>query len=271
MPRQIRVSPDGKYLLVQIESGIDILNRRPLVTRTWIYAPDALPARLSADSETLILATPSLAITRWNLAGNRREDERILKKQDGLCLASELSPHGDLAACLDPLLALEYRTDTGEQVFGEQVFTDQEKLAAGLMSVGLIPRNEGTAYAEPFGYGISYTRELLAERGIFFGARFVFSPDAHFLLMLDRSHKSAVCVDVSARRKIGCPGVIKDHWNATVCFLAPNQIAVLDPDNPEKSQITDFHRTSTALFSVSEEMEVSFAQPRERKLCPSRD
>jgi len=241
MPHQIRFSSDGKYLLVQLESGIYILSRHPLELRTWIYAPDVLPAKFSADSESLIFATRNLAITRWSLAANRKEEGRTLKKPDGLCLVSELSPHGDFAACLDPSLALElYRTDTGEQVFGGQVFTDQEKLEAGLVSVGLIHRNEGTAYSEMFGYGISYTRELLAERGIFFGPRFLFSPDSRFLLMLDRLHRSVVCVDVSATRKIGCPGIVKDHLKATICFIAPNQVAVLDPDNPEKSQIVEF-------------------------------
>ncbi len=240
LPSQVRFSSDGDYLLVQLESGIYILNRRPLEVRTWIHAPDILSARFSADSKTLILATRSLAITRWNLADNQRVDERILKKPDDLCIASELSPNGDLAVCLDPSLALElYRTDTGERVLGEQVFTDQAKLAAGLVSVGLIPRNQGTPYAEPFGYGVSYRLELLAEREVLFGPRFIFSPDAHFLLMLDRPHRSAVCVDVGARRKIGCPGIIKDHWNATVCFVERNEIAVVDPDNPEESQIAE--------------------------------
>jgi hypothetical protein len=239
VPHQVRFSSDGKYLLVQVESGIYILNRHPLEIRTWIYAPDVLAARFSVDSETLIVATRRLATTRWSLADNRKVDERILRTQDG-CLASELSPRGDLAACLDPSLALElYRTDTGEQFFGEQVIADQDKMAAGLASIGLIPRNEGTAYAEPFGYGISDALRPLADRGVF-GARFLFSPDAHFLLMLDRQHRSAVCIDVTARRKIGCPRIIKDHLNATICFVAPNEIAVLDPDNPEKSQIAEF-------------------------------
>jgi WD40 repeat protein len=240
-PQQVRFSSDGKYLLVQLESGIYVVNRHPLEAHSWIYAPDVLPARFSQDSETLILATRNLAITRWNVAAKQGEGERTVKQRDGLCLASELSPHGDFAACLDPSLALElYRTNTGEQIFGEQVFTEQEKLEAGLVSVGLIHRNLGTAYSEMFGYGISYTRELLAERGSSFGPHFVFSPDAHFLLMLDRPHRTTVCVDVNAHRKIGCPGIIKNHWNATICFVAPSQIAVLDPDNPEKSQIAEF-------------------------------
>ncbi len=80
LPSQVRFSSDGDYLLVQLESGIYILNRRPLEVRTWIHAPDVLSARFSADSKTLILATRSLAITRWNLADNQRVDERILKK-----------------------------------------------------------------------------------------------------------------------------------------------------------------------------------------------
>src|SRR6266436_175604 len=239
VPHQVRFSSDGKYLLVQVESGIYILNRHPLEMRTWIYAPDVLAARFSADSETLIVATRSLATTRWNLADNRKVDERILKKRGG-CLASGLSPHGDLAACLDPSLVLElYRTDTGERILGQQVLTEQERLAAGIVSTGIIPRNEGSAYAMPFGYGFFYTLEDLANREIF-GARFLFSPDSHFILMLDRAHRTAVCVDSTARRKVRCPGIIKDHWNATICFVAPNQIAVLDPGNPEKSQILEF-------------------------------
>src|ERR1700756_2303821 len=116
MPLQVRFSSDGNYLLVQLESGIYILKRHPLEIQTWIYAPDVLPARFSADSKALIVAKRGLATTQWSLAENRKLDERILKTQDG-CLASELSPHGDLAACLDPSLALKlYRTETGEQV-----------------------------------------------------------------------------------------------------------------------------------------------------------
>jgi WD40 repeat protein len=247
MPHQIRFSPDGKYLLVQLESGIYVLNRRPLETQTWIYAPDILPARFSADSKTLVLATRSLVITRWNLADNRKLDERILKAQDG-CLGSELSLDGELAACLDPSLVLElYKTDTGERVFAEPAFTDQEKTAAGIEFVPrtegnayaeFVPRNEGTAYAEPLGYRGVNTLEDLADRELF-GVRFLFSPDTRFLV-LNRLHRSTVCVDVNARRKISCPGIIKNRWNATICFVTPDQIVVLDPDDPKKSQIAEF-------------------------------
>lgn len=247
MPQQIRFSSDGKYLLVQLESGIYILNRHPLEIRTWIYAPDILPARFSADSKTLVLATRSLVITRWDLSDNRKLDERVLRTRDG-CLGSELSIDGELAACLDTSLALElYKTDTGERVFAEPAFTEQEKMAPGIAFVPrtegnsfaeFVPRNEGTAYAEPLGYRGVNTLEDLADRELF-GVRFLFSPDTRFLV-LDRLQRSTVCVDVNARRKISCPGIIKNHRNATICFVAPDQIAVLDPDKPEKSQIAEF-------------------------------
>lgn len=241
MRSRVRFSSDGEYLFVQLESGIYLLNRHPLEIKAWIHAPDILPARFSEDSKTLVLATRSLAITRWNLADNRRLDERILKTQDG-CLGSELSLHGELAACLDPSLALElYKTDTGERVFVGSAFSDQEKMAPGIVSTfEIVPRSEGTtAYAEPLGYYGVPTLKVLADRELF-GVRFLFSPEARFLLMLNRVHRSMVCVDVNARRKIGCPAILKDRWNATIFFVAPDQIAVLDPDDPEKSQIAEF-------------------------------
>ena len=257
VPQRVRFSPDGRYLIVQIESGIYILNRLPLEIQTWIQAPEVLAARFSADSKTLILATRRLATTRWNLVDNHIADERILNTQDG-CLASELSPHGELAVCLDPSFVLElYRTDTGERILRQQIFTEQERLAAGIVSTGLIPRNEGTVYAEPFGYGFFHALKDLADRGVF-GARFLFSPDSHFILMLDRAHRRAVCVDVNARRKIGCTRIIKDHWNATISFVAPNQIAVLDPVNPEKSEILEF---PSGQFVAKLHLAADFATP----------
>ncbi len=230
--RQIRFSSDGRFLLVHVESGIYILGRDPLEMRAWIYAPEILPARFSADSRMLILASRNLEITWWSLTDNRRIDQKILNVHDG-CLVSELSANGELAACLDPALVLEiYRTDTGEQIVAERVMPDR------LTSAGIIPRNEGTAYAEPFGYGISDTLKPLADRELF-GSQFLFSPDGHFLLLID-PHRSAACIDISARRKIDCPGTVKSHLNAAMCFVSPNEIAILGQHEPEKSQIITF-------------------------------
>src|SRR5258706_14952607 len=109
----------------------------------------------------LILASRNLEITWWSLTDNRRIDQKILNVHDG-CLVSELSANGELAACLDPSIVLEiYRTDTGEQIVAERVMHDR------LTSAGIIPRNEGTAYAEPFGYGVSDTLKPLADRELF--------------------------------------------------------------------------------------------------------
>ena len=230
--RQIRFSSDGRFLLVQVESGIYILDRDPLEMRAWIYAPETLLARFSPDSRTLILASRSLEITWWSLTNNREIGQKTLNVHDG-CLASELSANGELAACLDPALMLEiYRTDTAEQILAERVMPDR------VTAVGIIPRNEDAAYAEPFGYGISDTLKPLADRELF-GSQFLFSPDGHFLLLID-PNRSAACIDISAKRKIDCPGSVKSHLNAALSFISPNEVAILDQHEREESQIISF-------------------------------
>ena len=226
----IRFSGDGNFLVVQVESGVYILSREPLTVLTWIHAPDILRARVSTDSRTLVLATRDLALTRWSLADNREIDEKNAIVHDG-CLTSELSPNGELGACLDPGLMLRvYRTDTGEQILGE-------RHNSAVPLVGINPRSDGTAYAEPFGYGIAYTLGQLSDRNLF-GSRFIFSPDNHYLLLQD--HGSTTCIDLMERRKFGCPGVIEKHGNAPVCFISSSEIATFDRHDPDKSEISTF-------------------------------
>src|ERR1700722_8069014 len=50
-----------------------------------------------------------------------------------------------------------------------------------------------------------------------------------------------LCALISRRdEKLAAPESLRTIGNAAICFPAPNQIAVLDPDNPEKSQIVEF-------------------------------
>jgi hypothetical protein len=231
--RHMRFSGNGKFLIVQVESGIYILSREPLTVRAWIYAPEILTARFSADSLTVVFATRNLEITRWSVTENRKIDQKSLKAQDG-CLTSELSPNGELGTCLDPGLTLQvYRTDTGEQIFAERHNT------AVPTSIGINPRNDGTAYAEPFGYGISYSLEQLAGRDLF-GSQFLFSPDNHYLLL--QEHGSIACFDLKERQNVGCPGLLEKHVTAPICFISSTEIATFDRHDPDKSEVIGFPR-----------------------------
>src|SRR6516164_5423494 len=60
----IRYSPDGRFLFVQDPVGIALLSRDPLRVVTYIDAPLTYPAKFSADSQTLILVTFDLFVTR---------------------------------------------------------------------------------------------------------------------------------------------------------------------------------------------------------------
>ena len=229
---QLRFSPDGQYLLVQMESGLFILDRHPLQVRAWIYAPDILQARFTADSETLILATRNLQIVRWSVRENIKENE-FASNVPGGCLASGLSEDGDIAACLDPQFVLSiFFTRTGERIFSEQ-----EKGILGSVSLGLIPRSENTVYAEAFGYEVS-DLEPLADRGVF-GARFIFSPDSRFLI-LARRRENLVCIDVRERKKLECLPRVLDNSNITISFLGADQLAVINSRSPQASQVLAF-------------------------------
>lgn len=238
---QVRFSPDGKYLLVQVESGVYILDRHPLEVRAWIEAPGALLARFSSDSKTLVLATRELDITRWDLSTNKVSNGRSLGADTG-CLTSELSANGSLAACLDPRLVLKvFRTDTDDEIVS--VPSDGADSAS---YVGLIPLSQETGYAEPFGYLVSDTLEPLAGRGIF-PARLLFSPGGHFLVAVESS-RAPVCLDLVETRRVGCPAEIRKHPELTRGFVSPDEIAVADSDKRGRVQILAFpggHREST--------------------------
>src|SRR3981189_2759599 len=60
----IRFSPDGQFLFVQDLAGVMLLSRTPLQLVSYIRASYAYPARFSADSQTLILLSPDLTLTR---------------------------------------------------------------------------------------------------------------------------------------------------------------------------------------------------------------
>lgn len=230
--RQVRFSPDGRYLLVQFESGVYVLGRQPLAIRMWIYAQDILDARFSEDSKNLILAKRDLEIARWSLSDNKKISEMSLSMPDG-CLASEVSAFGDFAACLDPALALQvFRTNTAEKIFEDRSGAISGPVAA------LVPRSEKTALAEQFGYEISDSLAPLAGRGIF-TSRLIFSRDDNYLILLN-PRANPICINVHARERIVCPAPVKEKRNEEMAFIADDKIAIFDSQAPEKSEIATF-------------------------------
>jgi len=97
----IRFSPDGKYVLAQDDSGINILTREPFAPLFRIEAPDANPANFTPDSQSIVFYTDNLRVEYWSVAGAKMTDAKEVVVRKG-CLQAALSPDGKFLACLNP-------------------------------------------------------------------------------------------------------------------------------------------------------------------------
>jgi WD40 repeat protein len=100
---EIRISPDGKYVLAQDESNIFVLTRRPLQTLFRIDAPDAGPAQFTPDSRGIVFQIAGLEVSprveHWDIDQQKRLEVHEVFIREG-CLSSVLSPDGKTLACL---------------------------------------------------------------------------------------------------------------------------------------------------------------------------
>lgn len=96
----LRFSPDGRHVLAQDDSGINVLTRNPFTPLFRIDAPDARPAMFSPNSQNIVFATDNLRVEKWGLAEQKEVDVKEVVILKG-CLQSALSPDGKFLACLN--------------------------------------------------------------------------------------------------------------------------------------------------------------------------
>jgi hypothetical protein len=119
--RQLRFSPDGRYILAQDSSGIAVLPVSPLAVLFRIPAKLAGDAQFTPDSQQFIFVS-SLAradrqpaadggrtllvrspphVERWNIADGTRVEWTEIKGLN--CATEQLSPDGRILACKWPI------------------------------------------------------------------------------------------------------------------------------------------------------------------------
>jgi WD40 repeat protein len=226
---QVRFSPDGAHILIQDEAGIYVLARQPLGLTLTIAAPKALAARFSADSQTLIVATESLNVARYDLAMSWKISETPPLAAPA-CLAAELSPDGELAACYDTALRLRIlRASTGEQLFSDQFRAPlPERVAIP------VPRGREAAFAEPFGYLYAGMSAWSGRRDYAFSM--AFSPDGRFLLAHD-ANNTAMAVDVPSRKRLDTPRFLIKNPETSCSFVDADRALVLESKKGRESEL----------------------------------
>lgn len=95
----IRFSPDGKYVLAQDDSGVNVLTREPFAPLFRIDAQDAKPATFSPDSQSIVFSTDNLRVEKWDIAEQRMEAKEVIVLKG--CLQTAVSSDGKFLACLN--------------------------------------------------------------------------------------------------------------------------------------------------------------------------
>jgi hypothetical protein len=221
--RQLRLSPDGRYVLAQDAHAIYLLTVRPLAVMFVIHAEGASTAHFTPDSQQVVFVSSMPAnaqpapgalrvrsgmhVERWTIASRTYLDSPEIH---GLtCATEELSPDGRTLARDDSLGTLRIvDTDSAQVVFERKQF------------VKLIQ-----AYSHfPDGSIDAPTGQLFGDLGF---AIVDFSPDSRFLI----AHPSGgegkpIAYDVLARRIVDLKGRLREIASGG-CFLAPHRLLVV--------------------------------------------
>ena len=94
----VRLSPDGNYLLAQDETKIHVLSRAPLKMLFSIDALGAKMAQFTPDSSDVVFYYSGLRFEDWNVATHQRVHVYDFADYNR-CLQDSLSPDGHTFAC----------------------------------------------------------------------------------------------------------------------------------------------------------------------------
>jgi WD40 repeat protein len=206
---QLQFSPDGKYLLGQDESSIFVLSHEPLANLFRIDAPDAKAAHFTPNSQAIVFYDKELRIEKWDIASQQRASIRQLTSK---CLDTDLSPTGEVLACVTPDLDLQLvEVSSGKPFLSKQKFYEPTFIDLFLLELSkLLDDVEGIP-------------NLFSTR---------FSPDEHYFVI--SRGETQFAYDLQSRSEVKLPRKIKDILTSFT-FLAPDQLA---GRNPKSNKLT---------------------------------
>jgi WD40 repeat protein len=225
----LRFSPDGRYILSQDDSGIDLVTREPLAHFLHIDAPEAMPAQFTPDSKGLVFYNHDLRVEEWDVEAKKLRAAKELYARDG-CIQTALAPDGRTLACLDGKFALAlYDVEKGEPFFAKKDFYKPD-----LNDIWRL---------------IFY--QLFADEGNEFDwVSMAFSPDAHYFAAgqtaltfnaLGASNQlSTVAFDLTTRAPVQLNDNVKRLIGNRFVFLGPDRILGLHTQDSKKSGVVTF-------------------------------
>jgi hypothetical protein len=225
--RQLRFSPDGRYVLAQNDSEVFLLTTRPFTILFRIPANSATDAQFTPDSQQMIfvssvtrVSTQIIAyqdseahVERWSIAGKGRVGYRDLQMPP--CGTEALSPNGRVLACDDFQGTLRLiDVDVAATIFEKTQF------------VKLIPLYSFLADDSidiPNGY-------YLGDRG---EAVINYSPDSRFVIVCPSGGEGKqVGFDLVEKRELTMRGRL--GLNTNLAFIGPERLLIPRSGIPRK-------------------------------------
>ncbi len=209
--RQVRFSPDGKYLLAQDDSEIAVITVLTFWVLFRIPADNAGLAQFTPDSRQVVFVSQAEhrarhqlvirevpRLERWNIAGEARAEDTPIPA--GTCGTQELSPDGRTLACVDPGGTLRLiDVPSGQTIYEKRKFV------------------------KPF---VDQESPFLREHGDLGKATIGFSPDGGFVIASPGVLGSPVAWDPLRRGSINLTGQLRNIlWEAFV-FVTPDRILI---------------------------------------------
>jgi hypothetical protein len=222
---ELRFSPDGKYILAQDESTIYLLTREPLSVRFQIDAQGIPAARFSTDSQRLIVATRSMGV-EWRALPDGKILGTSVLGSGKPCYDAQLSPHGDLYACIDGDVVLRlFDITKNQQIFGEKI--------GEIPSSYVAPKSAGGSARIPKWW--TRLRNLPVLR-----PSIRFSTDARFVVA-SSFHRQSIAVDVLTRNRIKLQGPLLQALDDRAFeFIAADRVVVQQAETTSGLAILSF-------------------------------
>ena len=233
----IRFSPDGKYVLAQDDTGINVLTRDPFTPAFRIEAPEAFPAQFTPDSQAVVFHNPAMRVETWSIADAAQKSVREMYVKGG-CMQSELAPDGRTLACLEPSYALTlYDVESGAQVFQKKDFFKPDINDLINMIFLNIFRDADGDFAN-----LDFDIDWVSMH---------FSPDSHYFAAGQRSvnfnalggiseDASAVIYDLNAKTTAPLRGALKKMLSGRFAFMSPDKVIGVNPQDQQKSGTVSF-------------------------------
>ena len=227
----IRFSPDGKYVLAQDDSGINILTREPFAPLFRIEAADVNPANFTPDSQSIVFYTDNLRVEYWSIAGAKMTEAKEVVMRKG-CLQTALSPDGKFLACLNP----DFELNLINVASGQSVVQKKEFYAPDYWQYLMILGELFNRKSDSGNLGLQLISMGFSPDGHYFAAGY----NGPLVFRVTRIGYVAEAFDLTTLSKVSLPDSLTRLIAGGFTFIGNDRVAGINVENVKKSAVVTF-------------------------------